>query len=327
MSLNSSSESENDSDNSCHAQHSALNEYAGFCPPPGITHVTDRVTADVKPTDFFERYVKNRQPAVFSCLLNDSSFNATQWTNSYLSAVAGDAKVLVEDRECPDGRLSFGTSAPKIEMRYGDFVKAVTAQDTRYYLTTQDLERFVEEYDEFGLPKTVAAQPLRMLSGSYPLQPAILGNLVPHQVSLWQGCAGKGSGSSSGLHHDFHDNLYLLIRGRKRFRLFPPSAAASLRVSGHLAKIHRNGLIVYESFRATLCPVTVRADGAPLSILARHKCQTAEQNLERAECELEQLRSSASGAEAETQAQLAAAKKLVSDYEQHMDSALGELLR
>ena len=28
--------------------------------------------------------------------------------------------------------------------------------------------------------------------------------------------------SSSGLHHDFHDNLYILLRGRKRFHLWSP---------------------------------------------------------------------------------------------------------
>ena len=33
-----------------------------------------------------------------------------------------------------------------------------------------------------------------------------------------QGGLKAGASSSSGLHHDYHDNLYLLLRGRKRFR-------------------------------------------------------------------------------------------------------------
>jgi len=326
-SSDSCTESENDSDDSCHVQRTVLNEYEGFCPPPGIMHVTDRVSADIEPVSFFQQYVKKRRPAVFSGLLRDSSFNGRQWTNSCLSFWAGEAKVLVEDRKCADGMLSFGISSPKVEMIYKDFVKAVIAHETRYYLTTQDLERFVDECDEFGLPKCVVAQPLRMLSDEYPVQPTILGNLVPHQVSLWQGYAGKGSCSSSGLHHDFHDNLYLLIRGRKRFRLFPPSAAELLYVSGDLQKIHNNGLIVYALPGASTCPVSVRADGAPMSVIARKNHQEAEKKLELAENQLKHLRSSISVDKPETKTQLLAAEKLVEDCEQQMDSALDDLLR
>jgi hypothetical protein len=32
-------------------------------------------------------------------------------------------------------------------------------------------------------------------------------------------------GASSGLHHDYHDNLYVLLKGRKRFQLFAPGEA------------------------------------------------------------------------------------------------------
>jgi len=320
-------ESESDSDDSCYVEHTELDEYEGFSPPRGITHVTDRISADIKPADFFERYVRTRRPAVFSGLIEDSSFKGRQWTNSSLFARAGEAEVLVEDRKSANGPLLFGTSSSKIEMKYGDFIKAIIAQESRYYLTTQDLERFVDDYDEFGLPRCIAAQPLCMLDDSYPVQPAILGNLIPHQISLWQGCTGKGSGSSSGLHHDFHDNLYLLIRGTKRFRLFPPSAANLLHVSGRLKKIHKNGLIVYELPRGNPCPVSVRADGAPLSIVARYKQQEAERNLEEAEDKLEQLCSSKSVDDSEMEAELLAAKQLVADCEQQLDSALEDLLR
>ena len=317
------SESESDTDDNCHAQCAAFNEYEGFCPPSGVKHMAERVSAEIKPLDFFEQYVKTRRPAAFSDPTKDLSFDGHQWTNSRLSARAGEAKVLVENRECADGFLSFGTSSTKVEMKYGDFINAVVVRDTRYYLTTQDLERFFNEYDEFGLPKFIVAQPLCLLTDSYPVQPAILGNLIPHQISLWQGCTGKGSSSSSGLHHDFHDNLYVLIRGRKRFRLFPPSAARLLQLSGQPTKIHKNGLIVYASPLADPHAVTVRADGAPMSIIARQKHEEAEQKLEEAERQLEQLQSTVSVDSPE----LVAAEKLLADCEQKMDSALEELLR
>lgn len=66
----------------------------------------------------------------------------------------------------------------------------------------------------------------------------------PLQINLWMGVS--ESGSSSGLHHDFHDNLYVLLRGRKRFRLFDPSMAAAMYLHGTLAHVHANGRIVYK---------------------------------------------------------------------------------
>lgn len=115
----------------------------------------------------------------------------------------------------------------------------------------------------------VVASPLAELcaAGDLPLQPALMGHLVPQQLNLWMGAAQQGAlqastfgihvctgcqtqgtppaGASSGLHHDFHDNLYILLRGRKRLRLYPPSAVAAMYTHGEPRLVHRNGRIVY----------------------------------------------------------------------------------
>ena len=115
----------------------------------------------------------------------------------------------------------------------------------------------------------VVASPLAELcaAGDLPLQPALMGHLVPQQLNLWMGAAQQGAlqaftfgihvrtgcqtkrtpsaGASSGLHHDFHDNLYVLLRGRKRLRLYPPSAVAAMYTHGRPRLVHRNGRIVY----------------------------------------------------------------------------------
>lgn len=62
--------------------------------------------------------------------------------------------------------------------------------------------------------------PLDSLRGDFPLRPRLAGALVPQNVNLWMGHT-KSGGSSSGLHHDFHDNLYVLLRGKKTFRCEP----------------------------------------------------------------------------------------------------------
>ncbi|CDJ40480.1 hypothetical protein, conserved [Eimeria tenella] len=73
-------------------------------------------------------------------------------------------------------------------------------------------------------------------------------NLVPSQFNIWMGHSCVGS--STGLHHDFHDNFYCLVRGRKEFRLYSPRLCELLRTQG-MAKplsapsVHPNGLISY----------------------------------------------------------------------------------
>lgn len=54
------------------------------------------------------------------------------------------------------------------------------------------------------------------------------------------------TGASSGLHHDYHDNLYVLLEGRKTFRLWCPAHAQSMYTHGRLVKVHPNGRIVYQ---------------------------------------------------------------------------------
>ena len=54
------------------------------------------------------------------------------------------------------------------------------------------------------------------------------------------------AGASSGLHHDWHDNLYILLRGRKRFTLYPPSLAKRMATQGRITHVHPNGLIQYK---------------------------------------------------------------------------------
>lgn len=104
----------------------------------------------------------------------------------------------------------------------------------------------------------IMSSPVTELRGDFPLRPALLGRLVPQNMNLWMGrrCDGargcfvcdvihilhaqshqrtsnppptnqptSAAGSTSGLHHDYHDNLYVLLRGLKTFRLYSPADA------------------------------------------------------------------------------------------------------
>lgn len=158
----------------------------------------------------------------------------------------------------------------KVRMAFGDFLRRVSGGDATLYHTTQEA---AVEAD--GHP-ALYAPPLAQLAGDFPPRPALLGRLVPQAVNLWAGCA--PAGASSGLHHDFHDNLYILLRGRKRFRLFPPDLAGRMHTHGRVARLHASGRLVYEGQGAVL------ADGSDAGDVAQWRARRgAERELAEAE--------------------------------------------
>lgn len=87
-------------------------------------------------------------------------------------------------------------------------------------------------------------------------------------------------GSSSGLHHDYHDNLYVLIKGKKRFKLYDPKHAENMYTVGKISEIHKNGRIVYEGqVCLSFCRLTtpwrcflLRIEGIPI-LLRTSECE------------------------------------------------------
>lgn len=95
---------------------------------------------------------------------------------------------------------------------------------------------------------------------------------------MWFGDAKDGS--TTGLHHDYHDNVYMLLRGRKIFRIYSPDAITQgLNTNGVIDGINNNntvvvlsnGLICYDCHKLMMTTTTsscskggysVREDGA-----------------------------------------------------------------
>ena len=73
-------------------------------------------------------------------------------------------------------------------------------------------------------------------------------------------------------HHDFHDNIYCLLAGHKRFVLFPPSQAQNLYPHGKIDTIHPNGLISYKHN-------VVRSDGLGAREAARFRIKALEEKI------------------------------------------------
>jgi hypothetical protein len=55
----------------------------------------------------------------------------------------------------------------------------------------------------------------------------------------------------SGLHHDFHDNFYYLLEGRKQFVPYSPDRVRGMKTRGTVCKVHANGLLNYRHTTTT----------------------------------------------------------------------------
>lgn len=165
-------------------------------------------------------------------------FQIRQETVSYQDdySIQGKSKVQVEVRDGSHDAFGHGR---KQTSTFADVVRKISAGDARFYLTTQEPPLGPDGYPE------IWASPVSLLAADLPLRPKLFGDLVPQSINIWMGCAPQGA--SSGLHHDYHDNLYVLLRGRKRFRLYPPSMAPLMATQGNLVGIYPNGRIVYEN--------------------------------------------------------------------------------
>jgi len=236
------------------ASDAGINRYTGHRLVPGVGAATiERRVLDssLTPERFFDQYVAKRRPVILvppgaaaaeggaaSGAASFPGWGVRPLTPAYLRSAAGAAVVMVEDRE--DGHARFGRGMTK-KLTFAEFIDEMERSDGegRLYLTTQDLTE-----DASGRLSLLASpcKELREL-GDIPLVPPLLGNLVPMTVNMWWGRS--AGGSSSGLHHDFHDNLYCLLRGEKRFTLFSPADALRMRTAGTVEKVHPNGRVCY----------------------------------------------------------------------------------
>ena len=213
----------------------------------------------VTPRDFFDRYVARRRPVVLTGGLEGTCWETAWkgWTDDALATCAArDDMVRVETRSSVTGAYGVG----KYEtMRFGDFVQRFRRGDETCYLTASPAAVDVQ-----GRPQVAAPPASRLLgdaNGGPPFRPKIAGKLVPANVNVWMGASADGA--SSGLHHDHHDNLYVLLRGTKRFELYAPSEICSMYTVGAPVAVHRNGRVNYEESGRT------RADGDDGSVAAR----------------------------------------------------------
>lgn len=203
------------------------------------------------PQVFYETYVKKRRPVLLKNCCNQVAPKLLQVATAssldqLLDIVGSDSLVEVNQRN--DTTITTkDVFSPRhsrvVTMKFGDFVEKLKSGSTDHYMTTQTLPT-----NEEGQPLLYTTPVTQLVDKNIidTLRPPLLGNLIPMTYNLWIGQVSSTSSSSSGLHHDFHDNLYSLLEGSKEFCIAPPSSVHLLKMSGTLHTLHDNGRIVYQ---------------------------------------------------------------------------------
>ena len=247
------------------------------------------------PQDFFRNFVARRRPVVIKGLIPELAGRPAEW---WASPAARGLEVQVEVRDGP--RESFGQGRRQ-KMNFGDLVSQLDAGCTSLYLTTQE-----------NAAGDLVAPPLTALDDVLPARPRLLDTLVPHNINLWLGRSAELT--SSGLHHDYHDNLYVLLRGTKAFRLYSPADAHRMRTVGSISTVHPNGRI---SYRGEL-PTT--EDGRTAEDVAEEGLRLARLTQRRAEARLQQLEDQASHERSDASA--AAIDRAEEELDEAMEGAI-----
>jgi Cupin-like domain len=220
----------------------------------------DRIRWDsIDARQFYRDYILARKPAILQTGEAEPlpGGRLSRWRQfDYLRERAGDQLVDVEQRIASSSSSDYGLEANKIELRFDEFLNRLESGDESVYMTTQRLA-----CDDAGCNVELFGAPLKALDDDFPTCIDLAGNLVPSQMNVWAGRCTR-AGTSTGLHHDSHDNFYVLLRGAKRFTLFAPSDAQRLHTRGAVAHVHSNGLINHRG-NGTRC------DGVPVVVAER----------------------------------------------------------
>lgn len=194
-----------------------------------------RVSHPLSIREFYLNYFIVRQPVIIRTnTLADLDWRTDRWTDEYLTYKAGGQGVVVlqsqrRDNFMPEQAL-YGT------MLFQEFIAKVMSNpegNETLYLNLQDLDK-----------GRVLEPPLLQLVGDFSI-PVYFKDLILRCINIWMGNSGREI--TTPLHHDFNDNLYVVVEGHKHFTLFPPTQVAKLYTRGRPVGVDPNGSIRYES--------------------------------------------------------------------------------
>jgi len=145
----------------------------------------------------------------------------------------GDIEVNVEKKVSGQ---PFGRKSEKMEILFSELLRHIyhvnfsDPNHELYYLNLQSSNI-----------RAIVKPPLSYLTTDMNL-PSFFLSLSTTAANLWLGSSDPNLGANSGLHHDIGDNLYILVKGRKKVRLFSPADSFNLYTVGNILTVSKQGL-------------------------------------------------------------------------------------
>ena len=184
---------------------------------------------------FYADFFTLRRPLIIKTrVLAELGWRTHLWSNDYLRYKAGSQEVLVQRRY--HDRVFLPENSSYTPMTFRDFLSEVMENpqgDDDKYLNLQHLHK-----------NMVIEPPALQLVGDFSI-PMYFKDLALRCINIWMG--NSRTSTVTPLHHDFNDNLYVVVEGRKHFTLFPPEQAPNLYLRGEVTEIGRNGIIQYRN--------------------------------------------------------------------------------
>jgi len=247
------------------------NEYEGWLPERDrfVIKELNLLQMEDMAEQFREQIIKERVPLKLSGGFKDTEFECCQdWDDEFLIDRTKDDNETVRVEVSSSG-LEFGKGKREY-MKFSEFMEKFKRGDSSVYISASGerfdavdgrpeilsapLKNLVNPFKLFGIDfrrkqwsNEKRERDLTELNGrgKVPTRPKLMSFSAISTMNLWMGRGLRGE-TSSGLHHDFHDNLYVVLRGFKRFELYAPSEFDKMYMSGEVKKVHRNGLICYD---------------------------------------------------------------------------------
>ena len=198
---------------------------------------------------FFEDFILARKPCRIRLKTNtipsELRWSTDMWSPEYLlDKVGADTMVAVETgvKRSRDGsKASFGSPSTMGNyqmLSWSKFLELMRQTDN-IYLNLQDRARDSEE----EIQERALGIPLSLLTDDFSVPPLAL-SMPLQKINMWIGNASAcKNGTQSRLHFDDYDNFYVVLRGKKHFRLYAPNDTPLLYPYGNVVVIHKNGQI------------------------------------------------------------------------------------
>ncbi|KAK6877523.1 JmjC domain-containing protein 4 [Candida tropicalis] len=254
--------------------------------------------SSINSKNFFENYINIRKPVKFDIPDSQQIISIDKFKLDHLLDTLKFKDEVQVEKKFNSG---FGSGQERIKMKLEDLIKEIKNGSDEYYKTTQyDFDEPDQEEEADYRIKDLFQAPLTNLINHpdiLPIKPSFF-NLIPQQINIWLGSSGskktcskftidsskpdlglgkklpgKIHGSSSGLHHDHADNLYVLIQGKKRFTIYSPKDAFKLYTVGKIYQIYNSGIIDYEVDENSPFWKHVRDDGAIIEEIIHWKLE------------------------------------------------------